>query len=115
VFCQRLFGSRNGSQYFEVQPPNNDNDPEAVPINGNAAWARVGKAMAKAWKRVEKQAISTIQVGEHDKVNPWVERTQWLTYLVGMERMELMACIEEPVAKPDPRSDVEPELVEAAI
>jgi hypothetical protein len=32
-----------------------------------------------------------------------------------MERMNLMACIEEPVAKPDPRSDVEPELVEAEI
>jgi hypothetical protein len=54
-------------------------------------------------------------VGEHDEVNPWVERTQWLTYLVGMERMDLMACIEEPVAKPDPRSYVEPEPVEAAI
>jgi hypothetical protein len=98
-----------------VQPPNNNDDPEAVPINGDAAWARVGKAMAKAWKRVKKQAISTIQVGERDEVNPWVGQTQWLTYLVGMERMDLMACIEEPVAKPDPRSDVEPELVEAAI
>jgi hypothetical protein len=32
-----------------------------------------------------------------------------------MERADLMACIEEPVAKPDPRSDNEAEPVEAAI
>jgi hypothetical protein len=114
MFCQRLFGSRHGLQYCEVQLPNHDNDPEAVPIDGNAAWARVGEAMAKAWKRVKEQAISTIQVGECDKVSSWVEQTQWLPYLVGMERMNLMVCIEEPVAKSDSRSDIEPELVEAA-
>jgi hypothetical protein len=48
-------------------------------------------------------------------VNPWVERTQWLPYLVGMERADLMACIKEPVAEPDLRSDNEAEPVEAAI
>jgi hypothetical protein len=32
-----------------------------------------------------KRAQSTIQVGERNEVNPWVERTQWLPYLVGME------------------------------
>jgi hypothetical protein len=32
-----------------------------------------------------------------------------------MERADLMACVEEPEAEPDPRSDVEPEPVEAAI
>jgi hypothetical protein len=71
--------------------------------------------MAKAWERVEKRAISTIQAGERDEVNPCMERTQWLPYLVGMERADLMACVEEPEAEPDPRSDVEPEPVEAAI
>ena len=71
--------------------------------------------MAKAWERVKKRAISTIQGGERDKVNLWVERTQWLPYLVGMERADLMACIEEPAAKADPRSDNEAEPVEAAI
>jgi hypothetical protein len=59
-----------------VQPHKNNNDPAIVPVDSNAAWARVGEAMAKAWERVEKQAISTIQAGERDEVNPWVERTQ---------------------------------------
>jgi hypothetical protein len=72
-----------------------------VPVDGNAAWAQVGAEMAKAWERAEKHAESTFQAGEREEVNPWVERTQWLQYLVGMERAELMACIEETVAKPD--------------
>jgi hypothetical protein len=31
-----------------------------VPVGGEAAWARVGAEMARAWERVEKRAISTI-------------------------------------------------------
>jgi hypothetical protein len=34
---------------------------------------------------------------------------------VGTERVELIACIEEPVAEPEPRSDKEAEPTEAAI
>jgi hypothetical protein len=32
-----------------------------------------------------------------------------------MERADLMVCNEKPMSEPDPRSDVEPEPVEAAI
>ena len=71
--------------------------------------------MAKAWANVETQALNTIQAGERDEVNPWVERTQWLPYLVGMERPELMASVEEPVVEPDPRLEQRAEPVEAAI
>ena len=116
VHCQRLFIQGLGSQYFEVQPPSQDQEgPSTVPVDGGTAWARVGKQMARAWENVEKRANKTIQEGERDEVNPWVERTQWLPYLVGMERADLMACIEEPVAEPDPRRDNEAEPVEAAI
>ena len=69
-----------------MQPPNDDNNPAIVPVDSKAAWARVGEAMAKAWERVEKQAASTIQAGERDEVNPWVERTQWLPHLVAWSR-----------------------------
>ena len=84
-------------------------------VDSKTAWEHVGKAMTRAWERVEKQAASTIQAGERDEVNPWVERTQWLPYLVGMERADLIACIKELVAEPDLRSDDEAEPVEAAI
>jgi hypothetical protein len=36
----------------------------------------VGEQMAKAWANVETLAQNTIQAGEKDEVNPWVERTQ---------------------------------------
>jgi hypothetical protein len=74
----------------------------------------VGEQMAKAWENIEKRANKTIQEGEKGEVNPWVERTQWLPYLVGMERADLMAYIEKPVAEPDPRSNNEGEPIEAA-
>ncbi|KAF2828922.1 hypothetical protein CC86DRAFT_368090, partial [Ophiobolus disseminans] len=44
-----------------------------------------------------------------------VERTQWLLYLVGIERADLIACIEELAAEPDLRSDNKGEPVEALV
>jgi hypothetical protein len=116
VYCQRLFIQGPGSQYFEVQPPSQDQEgPSTVPVDGGTAWACLSEQMAKAWENVEKRVNKTIQEGERDEVNPWVERTQWLPYLVGIERADLMACIEEPVAEPDPRNNGKGEPVEAAI
>jgi hypothetical protein len=44
IHCQRLLIQGPGSQYFEVQPPNdNDNDAGVEPVDGDAAWARVGE------------------------------------------------------------------------
>ncbi|KAI1663273.1 DUF3505 containing protein [Pyrenophora tritici-repentis] len=114
VHCQRLLVQGQGSQYFQVHEPD-DNNPNVVPIDSEAAWARVGEQMAKAWQDIERRAQTTIQEGERDEVNPWLERTQWLPYLVGMERPDLLACIEEPVAEPDARQKQQAEPVEAAI
>ncbi|KAF7564171.1 telomere-linked helicase 1, partial [Pyrenophora tritici-repentis] len=74
-------------------------------------WRADGQGVAD----IEKRAQTTIQEGERDEVNPWLERTQWLPYLVGMERPDLLACIEEPVAEPDARQEQQAEPVEAAI
>jgi hypothetical protein len=67
-----------------------------VPIDGGTAWARVGEQMAKAWEGIKRQENKTIQEGKRDEVNPWVERTQWLPYLLGIERSDrdLNACKE---------------------
>lgn len=113
VACQRFFSSRHGSQYFEVRQPveGQRGQPEPVPVDSEAAWAEVGKGMAEAWANVERRAIVTIQDGEKDEINPWLQRTGWLPCLVGMERPDLLACVEEPNA--DPKKDEEP--VEAAI
>ena len=54
-------------------------------------------------------------LGERDEVHPYVKRTQWLPYLMGMDRADLMACIEGPVAELDPRNNDEGQSIEAAI
>ncbi|UPX18297.1 uncharacterized protein EKO05_0008600 [Ascochyta rabiei] len=76
------------AMYFEVHQPD-DSGPDVVP-DDDAAWAQVGEQMAKAWANVEARAQNPFQEGERDEVNPWLEWTQWLPYLVGMERPELM-------------------------
>jgi hypothetical protein len=114
VHCQRLLVQGQGSQYFEVHQ-SSKGGPGTISVDGEAAWAQVGKQIAKAWESIEKRAQNTIQDGERDEVNLWLERTQWLPYLVGMERPSLLACIEEPITDPDPRKDEEAEPVEAAI
>ncbi|KAL5400978.1 hypothetical protein PMIN03_011920 [Paraphaeosphaeria minitans] len=58
--------------------------------------------MDKAWANVQRRAETTIQDGARDEVNPWLERTGWLPYLIGMERPELLASIEEPKADDEP-------------
>jgi hypothetical protein len=44
-----------GSQYFQAQQPNEEGR-DVVPVDGDAAWARVGEEMAKAWANVETRA-----------------------------------------------------------
>ena len=100
VYCQRLFGSRHGSQYFEVRNvPKTSQLP--VPTEDDAAWAQVGLEMAKVWREVESRAIDTIQDGEKDEASPWLDRTGWAQYLKNLERAELLASVEQPNADPD--------------
>ena len=80
-------------------------------VDSEALWAQLRGKVTSKWAEVERKARTTIQEGERDEVNPWLERTQWQPYLVGMKRPDLMACIEEPNA--DPEGEKEP--VEAAI
>jgi hypothetical protein len=41
VYCQRLFIQGPGSQYFEVQPPSQDQEgPSTVPVDGGTAYPR---------------------------------------------------------------------------
>ncbi|TKA44793.1 hypothetical protein B0A49_13622 [Cryomyces minteri] len=102
-----------GSQYFEVyQPVRKDTGgPQAILTDGDAFWADLRNKIITQWADVEKKARTTIQEGERDEVSPWLERTQWQPYLVGLERPDLLECMEEPNS--DPKKDKEP--VEAAI
>ncbi|KAK7177379.1 hypothetical protein PSPO01_16572 [Paraphaeosphaeria sporulosa] len=98
VHCQRFFVQGPGSQYFEVYQP--ESTPE--PIDGETGWAQVIRNVDEAWGNVQKRAKTTIQDGARDEVNPWLERTGWMPYLVGMERPDLLASVEEPKAEEEP-------------
>lgn len=67
--------------------------------------------MANVWENIKKRATITIENSKKDKVNPWLQRTGWLPYLIGLERPNLLASIKEPGI--DLAKDEEP--VEAAI
>jgi hypothetical protein len=109
VCCQRLFIQGDGAQFFEVRTT--ARGPEPSSTNDDDAWAQLGSQMAERRARIEQRAVSIIGDGERDEVNPWLERTGWLSYLVTLERSALLASIEQPNA--DPKKDEEP--VETAI
>ena len=88
-----------------------DSGLQPILTKGEAAWARVRKEAAKTWDNVQRKARTTIQDGKRDKANPWLERTGWQPYLMGLERPNLLASIEEPSINPDKNN----KLVEAAI
>ena len=98
VHCQRFFVQGPGLQYFKVH----QSESTAEPVDHETAWARISQNMEKAWANVQKQAKTTIQDSAQDEVNLWLERTGWMPYLVGMERPELLASVEEPKAEEEP-------------
>jgi hypothetical protein len=72
--------------------------------------------MATVWTNIETRAQNTIRAGEKEEVvNPWLQRAQWLPYLEGLERPELMTGNEESVAEPNPQQEQLKEPVQAAI
>jgi RecQ family ATP-dependent DNA helicase len=108
VHCQRLFVQGTGSQYFEVSV-----EADTVPANHETAWQQLRREMKEAWARVQDTARNTIQDGERDEVNPWLERTQWLVYLKGLQRPDLLACVEEPMADGERAEPIEAAMWEA--
>ncbi|KAK5004042.1 hypothetical protein LTR60_006656, partial [Cryomyces antarcticus] len=103
---------RHGSQYFEVRQPGQEHtqaqaqaQAQAPGEGGNSReeiWAKLRQKLMITRRSIEDKARSTIQEGEADEVNPWLERAQWHRYLVGLERPELMSCVEEPVKEEEP-------------
>ena len=108
VQCQRFFISHHGSQYFEVRPPveGQPDAQEPIPTDDDALWMQLCNKVTRKWAEVEKKVQITIQEGEKNEVNPWLERTQWHKYLIELERPDLLECIEEPNI--DPKKEEEP-------
>ena len=122
VHCQRFFPSRGGSQYFEVQQPEEAREDQAYAVAGEALWDQVRDKAMKCWAEVEKKNQDTIQEAQAKEANPWLQRAGWSKYLKELNRPELLESIREPenddggdVAGRVEEEEKEKEPVEAAI
>jgi len=105
VHCQQFFTTGPCSQYFVADRPRLG-EGEAGERGGGlagdlvhtpqAAWNQLYSQASIQWRALMVKTHSTIQEGAADEVNPWLERTGWLKYLIGLDRQELMASIAEP-------------------
>ena len=111
VNCQRLFPTNHRSQYFEVRQPEQSREDQIMAEADDVLSDRVWGQAIRKWAEMKKKDAETIQQGEKDEANPWLERTGWHIYLSGFDIPSLIALIAEPNIDPD--ADEEP--VEAAI
>ena len=106
VTCQRFFPTRYGSQYFRIKGREDD---------GPAAdrWERIQQDAQRRLKAMEEEANNTIQEGEKDEVNRWLERTGWDRYLMGFNRDELVEVVRKPGGNKDQDERIEEEVWKA--
>lgn len=108
VQWQRFFPSRYGSHYFEVRQPGleqeqaEDDDHSSC----NQGWRQLHRELVVQRTAIEDKARTMIQEGEADEVNPWLERVQGHQYLVRLNRIELVTCVEEPESDEEPEAAI---------
>ena len=96
VACQRLFPSRHGSQYIQIQSPEIPTAVEGRAANHTDAVSQL-ISLAKGQYQQTQQGISNItRTAELDEANPWLRRTRWADYLKGLDRNRLFTSIREP-------------------
>lgn len=97
---QRFFSEGEHSNYFSVQEQREQQEQRVDPPSDEAQWvARVNCELDEIWKKaaeIRKKADRTIEEGEMDEVNKWVDRTRWNRYLKGYEHEALLDLIEKP-------------------
>lgn len=67
-----------------------------------SAWEEKMLELQQSTKAVAVRDQQIIQQGSANEVNPWLERTGWLSYLVNLDRIQLLSSIVEPDATTEP-------------
>ena len=103
VQCQRFFASRTGSAYFEVRDSENNEHQEQqqhiiqpIGLSETEAFAQIVDRGKRLIAEARKSMRRVIGEGEADEPNSWLERTQWIEYLKGLDSKDLMASVREP-------------------
>lgn len=104
VVCQRFFVQGHGSQYVEVRGETGvahvDEDDQM------SAWDLARKEMDKVIDTIKEKEQRVVQEGWVNEVNPWLERAGWHTYLMGLDREELIASVDKPDPEAEPIATV---------
>jgi len=91
VVCQRFFVQKHESQYVEVRK---EIDVAHVDENDQmSAWNLIRKEMNQIINTIKEKKQRVIQKDEINEVNSWLKRVEWHTYLMRLNREELIASM----------------------
>jgi hypothetical protein len=105
VDCQRLFPSRHGSQFFEVEGPQPTEEPAASEPPPPSKIEQARQMLTQRVEKIQDRERRTIEEGVYNAPSPWLQRTGWTQHLRKLDRDELLQSIatlemdEEPVAR----------------
>ena len=107
VHCQRFFTHGRRQEYFEVQASRISNEasseaPSETPEDSLPVWEQARIRLTQKWAAVQDMERRIIQEGQSDEVNPWLERAGWQSYLVGLDRTQLVQCVSAPDEETEP-------------
>ena len=98
VACQRIFVTGAGSNYFEVRTINPQEDLDLDPDPQKSIWDQIEELRSDHQLRTP----NIIYPAEDGEISPWLRRTGWTKYLLGFDRAELRASMDEPDARDYP-------------
>jgi len=101
VVCQRFFVQGHGSQYVEVKGETGVAHSEDE-NDQTSGWDLARKEMNQVIDTIKEKEQRVIQEGGVNEVNPWLERTGWHTYLMSLDREELIASVKKPDLETEP-------------
>ncbi len=94
VVCQRFFVQRHESQYVEVKKEinvahsKNENDQ-------TSEWNLIRKEMNQIIDMIKEKKQRVIQKDEINEINSWLKKIKWHTYLMSLNREELIASMKK--------------------
>ncbi len=94
IVCQRFFVQKHELQYVEVKKEidvahsNNENDQ-------TSEWNLIRKEMNQIIDMIKEKKQWVIQKDEINKINSWLKRIEWHTYLMSLNREELIASMKK--------------------
>lgn len=102
VHCQRIFPRRQGSQYFEVEAPQQAEEAAPNPLPPPTKIEQARQMLQLRMKKIEDRERRIIDESTYNEANPWLERTEWAKYLRKLDRDELLQSVATPEMDEEP-------------